>query len=202
MKYVAGNVFEHIDVTNSQAHIGDTYHGDTASCEFFQNSNSAISEQLKSLQHLLSGTRSLINQQELRKHEDQLATVRDWISGIRVTRFHERAYQTHLESIGTGSWILEDDRLQHWLYEDLPRKPMLWMHGIPGAGGFSRYKHGVELTCDQGKQFLLLSSSRRASMFQIHRLFISTVSMTMTGRVLRSEYSKDFCLRPLTNVQI
>lgn len=134
VKYVAGNVFEHIDVTNSQAHIGDTYHGDTASCEFFQNSNSAISEQLKSLQHLLSGTRSLINQQELRKHEDQLATVRDWISGIRVTRFHERAYQTHLESIGTGSWILEDDRLQHWLYEDLPRKPMLWMHGIPGAG--------------------------------------------------------------------
>jgi len=131
VQYIAGHMYEHIDVTgNGQAHIGD-YHG---GCQSSEDSKNSILEQLASLQHLLSDTRAHIDQQEWARHEDQLTRVRDWIAGPRVAVHHERAYQIHSEYTGTGLWILKDDRLQHWLNEDLPRRPTLWMHGIPGAG--------------------------------------------------------------------
>ena len=46
----------------------------------------------------------------------------------------EKACAAREESPATGEWILENVKVKDWKDEALPRAPVLWIHGIPGAG--------------------------------------------------------------------
>jgi len=148
LQFVAGNVYERIDITDSQAQIGDSYYGSTPSHRSSWDVSSPVFELLADLQRSLDNTRSLLEQRELSRHKDEYVQVCGWIAPPPVTVYHDKAYQVHLDHRDTGSWILKEDRLQHWMNDDLPRRSVLWMHGIPGAGMYLRHIPDRSLTSD------------------------------------------------------
>jgi ankyrin repeat protein len=53
-----------------------------------------------------------------------------WISPIPFASHHDRARDGRLT--GTGQWLLNENAFGQWDSTELP--PVLWLHGIPGAG--------------------------------------------------------------------
>ncbi|KAH0841037.1 hypothetical protein FOPE_06274 [Fonsecaea pedrosoi] len=78
--------------------------------------------------------RELIEKEEKIRKQEQLSAIRVWIGGNTTCDSHESAKSAREEYAQTGLWITQKEKVSSWLADDLPRSPILWMHGIPGAG--------------------------------------------------------------------
>lgn len=66
----------------------------------------------------------------------QHATVRSWLGDDSTTTRHEDiAKRRHPD---TGEWIFENPKFKRWYDPEHCKDPLLWIHGLPGAGMFSQ----------------------------------------------------------------
>ncbi|OQV03982.1 hypothetical protein CLAIMM_08939 [Cladophialophora immunda] len=69
--------------------------------------------------------------------ETPISPYEDVRNGLSVHSWlmdHETALHSKCENPNAGKWILEDESHQHWKSIQEQASPILWAHGIPGAG--------------------------------------------------------------------
>ena len=71
-------------------------------------------------------------QSEKTEADRRLARVQQWLGAVDICARHESA--TDKRFAGTGDWLLENHRFQRWFSPDQCVDPLLWLHGMPGAG--------------------------------------------------------------------
>ena len=74
---------------------------------------------------------------ERRQEEDndnKFRAIMLWLCDTDNKVEFEKACTARAESPATGEWILENVKVKDWKDEVMPSSPVLWMHGIPGAG--------------------------------------------------------------------
>ncbi|KAH7336622.1 hypothetical protein BKA65DRAFT_37368 [Rhexocercosporidium sp. MPI-PUGE-AT-0058] len=57
-----------------------------------------------------------------------------WISATNPVLDHEAAISVRSSYPGSGKWLLQESKMKTWLDHTRASTPILWMHGIPGAG--------------------------------------------------------------------
>lgn len=74
--------------------------------------------------------------------KDELAPkyqdVSRWLQGAN-TREDQHSYlesylQVRRDASSGGNWLLNDDRVKPWIQDDVPKEPIFWLEGVPGAG--------------------------------------------------------------------
>lgn len=76
-----------------------------------------------------------LDQQVAEEKLKKLVAVKAWLAvGQQPEEDHIRFKQTRDDYSTTAKWILDHEYVKHWMEADLPSSPLLWMHGIPGAG--------------------------------------------------------------------
>jgi hypothetical protein len=67
--------------------------------------------------------------------EKRLVAVQNWlVVGPQAKDDHAEHQRIRDEYPTTAAWIFKHDYVKDWVEADLPESPLLWMHGIPGAG--------------------------------------------------------------------
>jgi hypothetical protein len=65
-----------------------------------------------------------------------MSFIRDWLNAAPVQEDHEERQMVRNARAGSCEWVLGTARFQTW--EDVGSgSPLLWIHGIPGAGKIS-----------------------------------------------------------------
>jgi hypothetical protein len=68
--------------------------------------------------------------------------VQDWLGSTIDSRSrHQDAGKDRFGN--TGQWLLQDQRFKNWFAPNQCIDPLLWLHGIPGAGGSCYLQHSV-----------------------------------------------------------
>lgn len=61
--------------------------------------------------------------------------MKEWLAvGQQPQDDQETFRQIRTECATTAQWILKHESIERWINMDIPNTPVLWMHGIPGAG--------------------------------------------------------------------
>ena len=68
--------------------------------------------------------------------KQQLVSVRDWLCSAKVKNDQEHYVSVRVHCLGFGRWLLSHPRMRVWMDPDSSSIPLLWLHGIPGAGAF------------------------------------------------------------------
>lgn len=143
VKLVAGDNYERVDISGS-AQLGDTYYGS----EEHATDRVFILAQLRTLKQNLGEMNRHLEAQEKQRCEERHATVREWIAAPVPYGHHESALKVHSQYPSTGLWILQHDLVVTWMKDDIPRDPILWIHGMPGAGTYKSLTGSLlKLTC-------------------------------------------------------
>lgn len=130
-KHIAGHVYENIALyDHAHAQIGDSFGHPNS----HQNTDVAIRHQLDQLRIVVQETARLVGLQTQARTDEQYVAVRNWIGGQPFSTHHDTVYSVHEAHPATGNWILSQKEVSAWMFEDVPRKSILWLHGIPGAG--------------------------------------------------------------------
>ncbi|KAH8733175.1 hypothetical protein GQ44DRAFT_821389 [Phaeosphaeriaceae sp. PMI808] len=76
-----------------------------------------------------------LDQQVQEEKLKKLVTVREWLAvDQRADQDHLGYQNTRKTYSTTAQWVLKHENVEHWIEADPPATPLLWMHGIPGAG--------------------------------------------------------------------
>lgn len=68
------------------------------------------------------------------EHEKKRLAVTEWLAAANCDVLHDAFCTIRERYPDTGRWILEDKIISAWKDSDEPETPLVWMHGIPGAG--------------------------------------------------------------------
>jgi hypothetical protein len=69
------------------------------------------------------------------EEQTQLNNIREWLAvESKALSDHDAYRRIRKEYSTTTSWILDHDTIKDWIASDNPPTPLVWMHGIPGAG--------------------------------------------------------------------
>jgi hypothetical protein len=60
--------------------------------------------------------------------------LKDWLFAPAVDADHNRFAEVRSQYPESGNWLLQRKEFREWHEPTLPSSPMLWIHGIPGAG--------------------------------------------------------------------
>lgn len=71
--------------------------------------------------------------QDAEAHKKRMAII-DWLSISDVKTDQETATMIREEFPSTTKWTRDVEILEKWQVDDVPHKPVFWIHGIPGAG--------------------------------------------------------------------
>ena len=66
--------------------------------------------------------------------KQQLLSVRDWLCSAKVFNDQDRYASVRSQQANFGNWLLSHRRMVAWLDSASNSVPLLWLHGIPGAG--------------------------------------------------------------------
>lgn len=168
----ARKYYEKVDVSGT-AHLGDNYHGS----QEYNIDMDAISAQLRALELNVSDTTRQLEAWEKQRREERYVKVREWIAAPMPYIHHESALKVHIEYPNTGLWILQHDLVATWMKDDIPRDPILWIHGMPGAGIYESLMCFLHAYSLQVKQSLHPSSSMLVKESSIHTQPISTANL-------------------------
>lgn len=91
------------------------------------------------------------------RRDHQRLAVRTWLSARNVQLDHEACIEMRREYPTTGLWILDKTAIAAWHDSQQTTVPLVWVHGIPGAGMLPSKmpKQATRLIARQGKLFLL-----------------------------------------------
>lgn len=127
---VIGNNYENVNISGGNAQLGDVYHNvQQSSAESYR-----VLAQLQALEQTLAQSNHHFEAQEKSRRDERLTDIQKWIAGPAAYNHHEQALKIHQEYPSTGLWISHHTAVVAWMKDDLPRNPILWVHGIPGAG--------------------------------------------------------------------
>jgi hypothetical protein len=82
------------------------------------------------------------------KREDtkKLMLVKDWLAVGELPRLDQDSfYKIRKECAPTARWITQHETIEHWIHSDVPKCPVVWMYGTPGAGLYFHYSSGATL---------------------------------------------------------
>jgi hypothetical protein len=101
--------------------------------------NQKDSEALRELvrQYMDDRIRRLSNEKhdETVKRHEKYTSVIEWLSTSEgICADHERFCKIRSESVVSGEWILQHEKVQNWREIDPPASSILWINGKPGAG--------------------------------------------------------------------
>lgn len=69
--------------------------------------------------------------------KQQLTSVRDWLCSTKVSNDQERHSEVRSNSVNYGQWLLKRRQMASWMDPASNAIPLLWLHGIPGAGALT-----------------------------------------------------------------
>ncbi|KAF2999267.1 hypothetical protein E8E13_003411 [Curvularia kusanoi] len=70
-----------------------------------------------------------------KEEQSRLNNVQEWLAvESRSDHDHVTYQEVRFEHSSTTDWILNHEKIKDWVALDNPTTPLLWMHGIPGAG--------------------------------------------------------------------
>lgn len=65
----------------------------------------------------------------------KMMKVKEWLAvGEQQQNDHASYSEVRKECVTTTRWVLQHEIIKHWMDADVPITPVVWMHGIPGAG--------------------------------------------------------------------
>lgn len=103
-------------------------------------------------------TRTLVELQFDRDREAEVLkrrmVVHQWLAAANCGADQEAYAKVHQEHVGTGQWLLRENRFCSWFDPVFCSTHLLWMNGIPGAG---------QLAQPLGKSFCLLKNRENHS---------------------------------------
>jgi hypothetical protein len=71
----------------------------------------------------------------LREKVKNLMIVKEWLNVGELPQLdHDNYCRIRADYANTSTWILQHEIIDHWIHSEYPRSPVVWMHGIPGAG--------------------------------------------------------------------
>ena len=70
--------------------------------------------------------------EEMNERKQLMARVSQWLAPLSQTARHESFRDARLA--GTGQWLIDRPEFRGWLDPEQCVEPLLWLHGIPGAG--------------------------------------------------------------------
>lgn len=74
-------------------------------------------------------------QQVKAEDEKRLVAVQNWlVVGPQAKDDHKEHQRVRKDYPNTATWICKHEYVKDWVEADFPGSPLLWMHGIPGAG--------------------------------------------------------------------
>lgn len=71
--------------------------------------------------------------------KQQLTSVRDWLCSTKVSNDQERHSEVRSSSVNYGKWLLKRQEMTSWMNPASRQIPLLWLHGIPGAGALTLF---------------------------------------------------------------
>jgi hypothetical protein len=74
---------------------------------------------------------------QMQEEQDKLERLKHlalWLSAADVTNDHEKIAQARQGHPDSCRWILRKSNFRKWYDQQVVQKPLLWIHGIPGAG--------------------------------------------------------------------
>ncbi|KAH7348115.1 C2H2 domain-containing protein [Pyrenochaeta sp. MPI-SDFR-AT-0127] len=66
--------------------------------------------------------------------EKRKLAVKEWLAVGQQTQQDHESFCLIRKQYSTTTWILKKESIKNWVAEEVPNTPVLWMHGIPGAG--------------------------------------------------------------------
>lgn len=76
--------------------------------------------------------------------------VKEWLSVGELPQLDHASYcKVRADYATTTKWISQHETVKHWIHADVPKSPVVWMYGIPGAGQYAQCKHVMKLTSNR-----------------------------------------------------
>ncbi|RYN16465.1 hypothetical protein AA0112_g12495 [Alternaria arborescens] len=70
-----------------------------------------------------------------REETKNLMVVKEWLSVGELPQLDHASYcKIRADYATTTKWISQHKTVKHWIHADVPKSPVVWMYGIPGAG--------------------------------------------------------------------
>ena len=89
-------------------------------------------EAFKQIQETHTMLRKEFDHKQEQERLFQITRVQHWLGAINSEFRHEDV--VHRRHQGTGHWLLGNERFKNWFSPEQCIDPLLWLHGIPGAG--------------------------------------------------------------------
>lgn len=69
------------------------------------------------------------------ERRNKYLAISAWFSAAQTTiQDHETFCEIRSQNVGSGDWILREEKVQNWIELDPPVCSILWLYGISGAG--------------------------------------------------------------------
>ncbi|KAF1946974.1 C2H2 domain-containing protein [Clathrospora elynae] len=95
----------------------------------------SILAQYRRYQEDMADLKSKLDETIASEQAKKMLAVKEWLAvGQQPQQDHDSFCQIRREHSTTARWILQHAIIKHWTEADVPSTPVLWMHGIPGAG--------------------------------------------------------------------
>ncbi|KAF1984564.1 hypothetical protein K402DRAFT_336237 [Aulographum hederae CBS 113979] len=123
------------DLAGSILRYADTRPSEDINLYLMEKLNSCDLERIKSLREL--------ENKETEQRYKKSSHVMAWLASLRPdedrsqldqSAYHDFFRKVWRHSPSSGEWIIQNDKMTSWMDDDIPRSPVLWLNGIPGAG--------------------------------------------------------------------
>ncbi|RYN73552.1 hypothetical protein AA0120_g12593 [Alternaria tenuissima] len=83
----------------------------------------------------VAGFKAKLEENVVREETKNLMIVKEWLSVGELPQLDHGSYcKIRADYATTTKWISQHRTVKHWIHADVPKSPVVWMYGIPGAG--------------------------------------------------------------------
>ncbi|CAN9386495.1 unnamed protein product [Alternaria alternata] len=83
----------------------------------------------------VAGFKAKLEENVMREETRNLMIVKEWLSVGELPQLDHASYcKIRADYATTTKWISQHKTVKHWIHADVPKSPVVWMYGIPGAG--------------------------------------------------------------------
>jgi hypothetical protein len=94
--------------------------------------------QYRNYQDDVAKLKAQLEESIVKEETKDLMIVKEWLSVGELPRLDHVTYcKIRADYSNTTKWILQKKPVKHWINADMPRSPVVWMYGIPGAGRYA-----------------------------------------------------------------
>ncbi|CAN9219825.1 unnamed protein product [Alternaria alternata] len=91
--------------------------------------------QYRMYQDDVAAFKAKLEENVVREETKNLMVVKEWLSVGELPQLDHASYcKVRADYATTTKWISQHKTVKHWIHADIPKSPVVWMYGIPGAG--------------------------------------------------------------------